>query len=348
MTALCGYCGSATPHMDGCPKQASAIARAVREALDARDEAMTRRAHDLAATAASTKQIRLDSGQAQLLFGRNDNRGVVILVNDDASKVFVATDRNVFNDTTKQVPFNGKSAMILTTPGELWGLGSTVAAQSVYVLELPPGRQSAEFAQIIGSMLGSSGTPQIVRVEDGAGTSLATVATTNADALGTGNPGLLELGLMYGFNGATWDRLRTAAGINVAALSGLGALLTLTPGEWGLSADPGANVVATATRAGVAGVRQVARSITCTLVAGAVAPAAQSVLFVLRDGLSGVGAILWQGRISMEAVAGKSPSPLIIGGLNLVGSPGNAMTIEATVAAGANTFETVALTGTTV
>lgn len=368
---VCPYCSSNTPHMDGCPKQATAISRAVREALEAMDEARTAKYRDLAATAASTKQVRLASDQSQQIVARNENRGVVIVANDDDAQVFLATDRNLLNDTTKQFPLKGHSAMVFTSPGELYGLGSTAAAQNVFVMELPPGRQSAEFAQILGSMLGSSGAPQVVRIEDGTTASLATVAAPGDAAAGYNGVGVNAR--LMGYNGANYDRLRSgitsdgqaltgflgampwlynngtldrarsASAANLAATSGLGAVLTTYPGQWTVVSTPAANVQATATKAGVAGTRHVCTGISLGLKSG-VAPAAVRVAAMLRDGASGVGAELWHGDLAIQAVAGAGDH-IHITGLNIVGTAGNAMTLEFGAAGGANTFETVTLSG---
>jgi hypothetical protein len=115
--------------------------------------------------------------------------------------------------------------------------------------------------------------------------------------------------------------------------------------SWTVVSTPGVNAQATATRAASAGVMHQAKSITVTLAAGTVAPAAAQLRAVLRDGATGVGAILWAGELALQAVAGASPTPLDLQNLNIQGTPGNAMTLEFTAAGGANTFEGVTLEG---
>jgi len=117
-------------------------------------------------------------------------------------------------------------------------------------------------------------------------------------------------------------------------------------GAWTISHAPAANTQATATKAaGATGVRHISECILVTLTAGAVAPVAVQVTFVVRDGASGAGTIIWQGTMALTVSAGGSAPPIQLCGLTLVGSPATAMTIEFTAAAGINTFETVALKG---
>jgi hypothetical protein len=175
---------------------------------------------------------------------------------------------------------------------------------------------------------------------------IATItAPDTADGQGAAGQMMAMMARLAGWNNANFDRLRTASAANLgAAVAGLGALLAAGPGEWAISHLPAANVVATITRAAVAGQRHVCRSITGSIAAGAIAPAAFNTQLLLRDGASGVGAILWGDTLSMSAVAGGQDTSQL-SGLNIVGTAGNAMTLEFLAAAGANTLESVALTG---
>ena len=62
-------------------------------------------------------------------------------------------------------------------------------------------------------------------------------------------------------------------------------------GPWRTAHAPWANVPATATKAALAGCRNVLRSL-CFTLAGSAAPAAVQVGAVVRDGASGVGKVL--------------------------------------------------------
>jgi hypothetical protein len=109
--------------------------------------------------------------------------------------------------------------------------------------------------------------------------------------------------------------------------------------------DPGANTLATATKAAVAGQRNVADCVVATLTAAATAPAAINVQVLIRDGATGVGTILASWRLALPATGGGSSMPVDAcpggGGLQIIGTAGNAMTVEFSAAAGANTFETI-------
>lgn len=114
---------------------------------------------------------------------------------------------------------------------------------------------------------------------------------------------------------------------------------------------PAVNVAASASHAGVAAIvgqaakLHVCQTIHATFNAGATAPAAIQVGVVLRDGASGSGAILWSSQMALTAVGGQASPPVEISGLNISGTPGNAMTLEFQAAGGANTFETVSFSG---
>jgi len=138
--------------------------------------------------------------------------------------------------------------------------------------------------------------------------------------------------------------IRRATAAILAAFRAESAQLVALPGEWPLNAAPAANTVASVTKAaGGAGVRHVLKSISAAVGAVAV-PAATISTLQVRDGASGVGPVIWQTYIGVEAVAGKS-NPRDIVGLNIVGSANTAMTVEFAAASGANTFQSISATG---
>lgn len=125
-----------------------------------------------------------------------------------------------------------------------------------------------------------------------------------------------------------------------------------TPGlaenVWTAVDQPAANTQATETRAAAgAGVRNVCTSITAMFAAGASAPTAVNVSVVLRDGATGAGTILWAASLSIPATAGAT-NGISVGGLWIPGSANTAMTLEFSAAGGANTIESVSMTGTTI
>jgi hypothetical protein len=160
-------------------------------------------------------------------------------------------------------------------------------------------------------------------------------------------------------NGLTVDVTRVQGTVSVASTSALGTaanvsgtsstnvLMTTRPGNWTISAAPGANTQATATKAaGAAGVRHVCTGFQATIAAGSVAPTVPvtPVLVVLRDGATGAGTILWQTYVSVPATAGTMAS-VHVTGINVFGTTATAMTIEFNAAGGAGTFESVSLAG---
>ena len=111
--------------------------------------------------------------------------------------------------------------------------------------------------------------------------------------------------------------------------------------DWAIQSVAPANVVASITRAAVAGGRHV-----CTSITASIGGTSQSLLrrVRLRDGASGLGTILWAGQILSPANDSRS---ITMPALSIVGSKNTAMTLEWEDAAGANTLELVSLTGYT-
>lgn len=144
----------------------------------------------------------------------------------------------------------------------------------------------------------------------------------------------------WAWDGANFQRLYTGSAANIAAATQITLAVSL-PGEWTLTHAPAADTVATASKAaGAAGVRHVLTSVCADLTA--VAAITAPLTLVVRDGATGVGAILWQRRLTSPAGETKSVE---VSGLNIVGSPATAMTVEFTAAPGATNFETISATG---
>lgn len=116
--------------------------------------------------------------------------------------------------------------------------------------------------------------------------------------------------------------------------------------HWSLVNDPAANTAATATRAASStGGLHVADCVTATFIANTTAPTAVNVTAVIRDGATGAGTIVWAADLALQATISDRAAPIQLCGLNIPGTANTAMTVEFTAAGGANTFETVALTG---
>ena len=152
-----------------------------------------------------------------------------------------------------------------------------------------------------------SGTPMMF---EGSGDTLKVPSSTNP---------LPSLELKGGFQNATWTEKHL----------------------------PAANTQATITRASAGGsIKNVCTGFTVTLCAGVTAPAAIQVSVAVIDGATGGGTYLWRSNISLPAIAGAITS-FVRGGLWLVGTAATGLTIEFSAAAGANTFESVTMEGTT-
>jgi hypothetical protein len=151
-------------------------------------------------------------------------------------------------------------------------------------------------------------------------------------------------------------------GACIAALLGAGYLIAQTtstpvfidktkasqavvPYGWSAIHAPAANTQATTTQGARQGFRHVATGMYAQLVAGAVAPAAVQLSVILRDGPSGTGTVLWQGVVALPATAGAAAPSVQVPDLFIQGTPGNAMTLEFSATGGANTVESVTLTG---
>lgn len=144
-----------------------------------------------------------------------------------------------------------------------------------------------------------------------------------------------------GFDGSTWDRLVSVSGTNNTATTTQGVRYYTPLSTWSVTNTPAANTQATVTKAaGGTTVRHVATSITACFVGTVTAAPVQ---INLRDGASGAGTILRTWFIGIPTANGGDCVNL--SGLNITGSANTAMTLEFVAAGGANTNETVTLTG---
>lgn len=111
--------------------------------------------------------------------------------------------------------------------------------------------------------------------------------------------------------------------------------------EWADEHQPAAATQATISRAADAGGRHVAKSVTVS-VCGAAAESG-IITFVLRDGATGAGTILWSCKLRAPINDSKS----IAVPMNAIGTKNTAMTLESTGAGAAGSELTVAITGYT-
>lgn len=136
--------------------------------------------------------------------------------------------------------------------------------------------------------------------------------------------------------------------VMVVGEDGNQVLPSATTGVWTEIHRPAANTKATITRAaGAAGVKNVCTAITVVLAATAAAPTAVNLNVSLIDGVSGETVYLWGATLSIPAVAGATTG-VSLSNLFLPGTAETAMTLEFSAAGGANTIESVWMSGTTV
>lgn len=116
------------------------------------------------------------------------------------------------------------------------------------------------------------------------------------------------------------------------------------PQKFAVEHRPAANTQATISQAAAGATkRNVCKAITVTFSNNASGAAAVGSTFVLRDGATGAGTVKWSGSIWLTATAGDSKNITIP--VDIEGSDDTAMTLEATAAGGANTVQTVAMSG---
>lgn len=141
------------------------------------------------------------------------------------------------------------------------------------------------------------------------------------------------------------NAFKSASGTNLAAQTGINAMMTALPGQWSVTNAPAINTQATASKsAGAAGVRHVCTGLTCTLAQDATGSVQLGILFNLRDGATGAGTILASFTLSCAATAGQC-TVLSISGLNIPGSAATAMTLENAGTPATHTAASVALFG---
>ena len=159
-------------------------------------------------------------------------------------------------------------------------------------------------------------------------------------------------GFKFGFNGTTWDRIRTASGTNNTATTSTGVTPVSILSTWSCTHTPVAATRATCSKAaGGTTVRHVATHLTVCILDNKTNSNGFSAQMELRDGATGAGTVLWTAYlgipmvINTPAVAkehGQCVTTLLP---SLTGSQNTAMTLESTAAGPANTLQTVTLMG---
>lgn len=196
--------------------------------------------------------------------------------------------------------------------------------------------------------LTSAGLLRVSVAENGVSTTEQEVQGGVAhDAADAGNP--VKIG---GIGRAVWETAASTAADRVNASFDLFGRLRVDPGYadaagWSIKHRPAANTIATISKAaGAAGVKHVCTGFMVTF-ASLGAPTPEIIGIQIRDGATGAGTIIWEGSISLPAVAGESKW-IGMTGLWLVGTAATAMTIETDAAGGANDYLSVSLQGVSI
>lgn len=175
---------------------------------------------------------------------------------------------------------------------------------------------------------------------------------TDADAPIGSEKLLAVLARLQAFDGTDFNRLRSvSAAVQALVADKTGVIVTAKASDWAIEHRPAAVTQPTVSRAGVANARHVCTGIQASFFTGANAGDATAItvpqVVVLRDGATGVGAVLWSGFVGTGA-SSRSNQTLNLTGLSIVGTAGAAMTLEFTaVPAGVTNTAQVSLQGYT-
>lgn len=134
---------------------------------------------------------------------------------------------------------------------------------------------------------------------------------------------------MFGhlFNGATWDRARSASVSTLTAASNVGAVLVDKAARLSVTCSTAGTQCTASVAAGAAGTRHVADCIVFSA-STSTAPTQTDLTLLLRDGASGAGTILLRHVVTATATTGNLVPPYSQCGLALIGSDATAMTFE--------------------
>jgi len=165
-------------------------------------------------------------------------------------------------------------------------------------------------------------------------------SVTPADAYANPTTANQMWDLSGGFNGTTWDRLRTESATNNIATTSLGGLQVIPLSTWSVTNSANAGTPSASKASGGGSVRHVATSISvCVGAAGTAQPVVQ---VNLRDGATGAGTIIRSWQLAAPV---NTNACVDLSGLNMTGSAATAMTIEFAAATAAATQASANLTG---
>lgn len=231
------------------------------------------------------------------------------------------------------------------TKAGYYGLGDDIKLGLALIYGIGPNAPRLIAVDDAGRLiLGTSPLLGPVQIVDGTAVGGEKVASFSDSSSFSGATTLWNTSQLALFNGSANNHsMRDASQAVMNNKTGLGAILSTSPGQWAAVSTPAAGVVASATQAaGGAGVRHICSGILVTY--GAIAaPVATALTWNLRDGATGVGTILASGQIAVPAAVFQG-QPIMLSDLAIVGSAATAMTLEFSAAL-ANLLEGCTLIG---
>jgi hypothetical protein len=141
-TLYCPWCGAEMAEHKGrrCPEMSNILVDSFRAAMSAERAA---RIQDQAALALHdrTMAYKIDNTAATPILGTDFDRGAAIIRNQDAAlDQWLSTDQRNLGDPLKRITLKALKALVITTPGDLYAMGSTGATSIIEVMELTPGQ----------------------------------------------------------------------------------------------------------------------------------------------------------------------------------------------------------------
>lgn len=231
-------------------------------------------------------------------------------------------------------------AAVMSLQGSsIQSVGCLVGASFAPCVVAGPNASGAVSTQNPVQIAGNDGTDVRSISTDAAGETIpANASTANADAISNTNSSptgasaavLYRRTLGYLFNGATYDRARSASATNLTTSPNVGELTYEKGARWTVASNSGAGSLGSASKAaGAAGVRHVVDCISFSASVAGSAPTATTLRFDIRDGASGAGTVIWSFAIEIPATTTfQSVIPHSVCGLNFIGSAATAMTAE--------------------
>lgn len=236
---------------------------------------------------------------------------------------------------SKQPQSNPRVAMMVRAAAADSGSQVNPDAQNAYPKMMAADERGVIFVRAIG-------------FTDQGDTQADTYIEGNADDISDNLFGLVSASFQYAFNDEanSWDRIRTANSDDVGSRTGRGVMLTSGPGQWSVTDAAAENAQAQAVQAAPgANRRNVIQNISGTITGTVAGPAGLTVQVL--DGVT----VIWEEHIQVVidvTTAGSAGMGRVsMSGLNIPCAENAAATIQFSAAGGANTFESVNMSGYT-